>query len=89
MALGAPRSSILGLVLTSTTATLGIGIGVGLALSVVLSRTVASWTGGGGPRDPLTLMAAALLLVMVAAVACMFPAWRAATIDPMRALRTD
>ena len=89
MALGAPRSSILGLVLTSTTATLGIGIGVGLAISVVLGRTVASWTGGGGPRDPLTLLAAALLLVMVAAVACIFPAWRAATIEPMQALRTE
>ena len=42
------------------------------------------------PRhDPLTLLASALLLLLVAVAACVVPAWRAATIDPMRALRTE
>ena len=89
MALGAPRSSILGLVLSSTGATLGLGVGVGLALSLGLGRMVASWTGGGSPRDPGTLLAAAMVLLLVATAACVFPAWRAATIDPVQALRTE
>jgi len=88
MALGAQRASIIRLVLTSTAAMLGIGMTVGVALSIVLSRIVASWAGSSS-RDPLTLLASALLLVAVAAIACVFPAWRAATIHPMEALRTE
>jgi len=61
---------------------------VGLGLSVVLNRIVVPWAGGSS-RDPLTLLAAALLLLLVAAIACVLPAWRAATIDPMQALRTE
>jgi len=88
MALGAPRTSILRLVLASTGAMLGFGLAVGLALSVALNGLVASWV-KGSPRDPLTLSLSAILLLMVAVAACIIPAWRAATIDPMRALRTE
>ena len=88
MALGAPRASIVRLVLSSTGAMLGIGIAVGVTLSVLLNRVLTSWAGGSS-RDPITLLASASLLVFVAAVACIVPAWRAATIDPMRALRVE
>jgi ABC-type antimicrobial peptide transport system permease subunit len=88
MALGAPRDSVIWLVLSSTAATLGIGMAVGIGLSVVLSRLLTSWAGGNS-RDPLTLLAAALGLAFVATLACVLPAWRAASIDPMRALRTE
>ena len=88
MALGAPRASIVRLVLTSTGAMLGIGAALGLGLSVALNRLVVSWT-GGSLRDPLTLLASAALLFAVAAIACLLPAWRAATIDPIRALRVE
>jgi putative ABC transport system permease protein len=88
MALGASRLNVLRLVVGSTATMLGIGVFVGLGLSVALSRLVASWA-GGSPRDPLTLLAAAFLLVLVAAVACLVPAWRAATMDPMVALRYE
>lgn len=88
MALGAPRTSVVRLVLSSTAATLGAGIALGLVLSVVLSRIIASWAGGSS-RDPVTLFAAGAVLALVATVACLLPAWRAATIDPMRALRTE
>jgi putative ABC transport system permease protein len=88
MALGAQRSSVVRLVAGSTAATLGAGITVGFALSFVLSRVIASWAGGSS-RDPVTLIGAALLLVSVATVACLLPAWRAASIDPMQALRTE
>jgi predicted permease len=60
----------------------------GAGLGVILSRLVTAWAGGSS-RDPVTLFAAAAVLVFVAALACLFPAWRAASIDPMRALRTE
>jgi putative ABC transport system permease protein len=88
MALGAPRTSIIRLVLASTGAMLGFGLAIGLGLSVALNGLVASWV-KSSPRDPLTLLAAAAALLLVAVGACIVPAWRAATIDPMRALRTE
>jgi predicted permease len=88
MALGAPRTSIVRLVLASTGTMLGFGVAIGLALSVALNKVVVSWANGSS-RDPLTLLASALLLLLVAVAACVVPAWRAATIDPMRALRTE
>jgi predicted permease len=88
MALGAPRSSIVGLVLSSTGAMLGIGIVAGIVLSLLLDRVLTSWAGGSS-RNPLTLLASAAVLVLVAVVACTVPSWRAATIDPMKALRVE
>jgi len=88
MALGARPANVVQLVLGSTAATLGAGVGVGLILSVILNRVVASWAGGSS-RDPLTLVAAASILILVAGIACVLPAWRAASIDPMRALRVE
>jgi predicted permease len=88
MALGARPSSVVKLVLGSTAAMLSIGVAVGLTLSVILNRVVASWAGGSS-RDPVTLFVAAAILFLVAGIACVFPAWRAASIDPMRALRVE
>jgi predicted permease len=88
MALGAPRISIITLVLASTGAMLGFGVAAGLGLSVALNSLITSWV-NGSPRDPLTLLASAVILLLVAVGACIIPAWRAATIDPMRALRTE
>jgi len=88
MALGAPRANILRLVVSSTAVMLGAGVLVGLGLSVALSRVVGAWA-GGSPRDPLTLLTAALVLVLVSVVACVAPAWRAASVDPSVALRYE
>jgi predicted permease len=88
MALGARPRNVVQLVLGSTAATLGAGVAVGLTLSVILNRVVTSWAGGSS-RDPLTLVAAAFILILVAGIACVLPAWRAASIDPMRALRLE
>jgi predicted permease len=88
MALGARPGNVVRLVLGSTAATLGAGVAVGLILSVTLNRVVASWAGGSS-RDPVTLLAAASILILVAGIACVLPAWRAASIDPMRALRVE
>jgi predicted permease len=88
MALGAPRASIIRLVLASTGTMLGFGLAIGLVLSIALNGLVNSWVKGSS-RDPFTLLSSAILLMVVAIAACVVPAWRAATIDPMRALRTD
>jgi predicted permease len=89
MALGAPRANIVRLVAMSTAFVLSVGLLLGLGLSVALSKTVAAWAGGGSPRDPLTLLGSALLLIVVSAIACLVPAWRAATSDPVEALRYE
>jgi putative ABC transport system permease protein len=88
MALGAPRGSIVSLVLASTGITLAVGIVAGLGASLGLNRVLAAWSGGSS-RDPLTLLGSVSILILVALAACLAPAWRAATIDPMRALRTE
>jgi putative ABC transport system permease protein len=88
MALGAGRGSVVQLVLSSTGAMLGVGIAAGLIISAILGPLVSAW-GGGSLSQPLTLLGAALVLVLVAALACVLPAWRAASIDPMQALRVE
>jgi predicted permease len=88
MALGAQRANILRLVVSSTVAVLGAGVAAGVVLSVALSRTMSSWS-GGTPRDPLTLFGSSLLLMLVATIACLIPAWRAATVNPVVALRYE
>ena len=88
MALGAQRTDIIQLVLKSVAATVGVGIVLGLVLSIGLNKIVAHWVQSSS-RDPLTLIAVAVILVMIALLACLWPARRAATLDPMKALRTE
>ena len=89
MALGAPRTNILRLVISSTALMLAAGVAVGLVLSLALDHIIRAWAGGGSPRDPLTLLMSALILITVATIACVVPAWRAATVDPVVALRYE
>jgi predicted permease len=88
MALGAQREQIVGLVLRSVAGTVGTGIALGLALAIALNRIVAQWVQSSS-RDPLVLVAVAVVLVTIALLACLWPARRAASVDPMRVLRTE
>jgi predicted permease len=86
MALGAPRTHVLGIVFASTVTSVGCGMAAGLVLTLSLQRVLAHWAEGSS-RDPLVVVAAALLLSLVAVVACAVPARRASRVDPVTALR--
>jgi len=88
MALGAQRYDIVRLVLNSVGATVGLGMVVGLAVSIGLNKIVSHWVESSS-RDPLTLLVVALILALIALLACLWPARRAATLDPVKALRTE
>ncbi|HLY39645.1 MAG TPA: ABC transporter permease [Terracidiphilus sp.] len=88
VALGARRRDVLRLVALSAGTSVGIGIAAGLALSLSLNRLIAQWI-EGGTRDPFMILAVSLVLVAVAALACLIPARRATAIDPMVALRCE
>ncbi len=86
MALGAPRSHVLRIVFESMALSVGTGIAAGLVLTLSLQRVLAHWAEGSS-RDPLVVLAAALLLAAVALVASALPARRAARVNPALALR--
>ena len=87
MALGAPRTHVLCIVFASTVVSVGSGMVAGLVLTLSLQRVLAHWAEGSS-RDPLVVVAAALLLSLVAVVACVVPARRASRVDPALALRS-
>jgi len=88
-ALGATRGSILALVMRQGMALALIGVLVGLTGAMVASRAVVSLLFGISPLDPLTYSAVSLVLLVVSAIACLVPARRAASVDPMEALRAE
>jgi predicted permease len=89
VALGATSANILPRVVSvgMTPAFLGIGAGIGIALWG--SRVLSALLFETNRLDPSTFLAAPGLLLLVAALACIVPAWRAITIDPVRALRSE
>lgn len=62
---------------------------VGLAGAVALTRVLSALLFGVNPLDPLSMMGAAAVLALVAAIASWAPARRAAALDPAQALRAD
>jgi predicted permease len=88
MALGARQEDVLRLVLRSTARSVGAGLAAGVILSVALAQVIAAWTQETS-RSPLILAAVAALLAVAATAACLGPARRASTIDPVAALRYE
>ncbi len=89
MALGAQRSSVVYLVLADVLWLAGISVAVTIPLSLLFARMVRSQLFGVSPFDPVTLLAGTLLVALVALLAAMLPARRAASLEPMKALRTE
>jgi predicted permease len=88
MALGAQRGDVLRIVFASTLGSVGSGILAGLALTLAMNTILAKWAEGNS-RDPIILLAGALLLTLVSGIACAIPARHASEIDPMAALRCE
>jgi len=89
MALGANRGNVLGLVLRGALLQLGIGLVIGIPVALAGGRLLASQLYGVKSHDPLILGLASSVLAACALCAGFVPARRAASIDPMQALRTE
>ena len=89
MALGAKRSDVGRLILRRALTPVIFGLVVGLVVSFGVTRLVRGLLYGVEPTDPLSLAAGAIVLVLAAVLAAYVPAHRAATVDPMAALRTE
>jgi predicted permease len=89
MALGAARSGVVAMVLRGALWQLLIGLAIGIPAALIASHFMASLLYEVRTYDPLAFLGAILLLVVCATVAGFIPARRAASIDPMQALRTD
>ena len=89
VALGAERRNILQMVLGQGLTLAIAGAAVGLAGALVVSRLMAGLLYGVTPTDPLTFLGVAVLLIVVALLACYVPARRAIRVDPMVALRHE
>jgi putative ABC transport system permease protein len=89
MILGAPRHTVVRLVVAEGMRVSVAGVGFGVLAAAVLGRTLDSLVYGLAPHDPRTLTAVACVLVVVALFACWLPARRAAHVDPLTALRRD
>jgi len=89
MTLGAGRSDVLRQVFFEGGRLAALGLALGLIAALALTRLMASLLFGVKPADPLTLGAAAALLIFVAFAACYIPARRATRVDPIVALRYE
>ena len=89
MALGAQPGDVVRMVLREGLAMVAVGLAVGALATLFLARLLGTLLFGVSPLDPVTLLAAAVMLPLVALAACWLPARRAAKASPMAALRTD
>jgi predicted permease len=89
IALGAGRRAVLGLVLREAMRMVALGLALGLAGATIVRRLVEGIVFGIRPGDPLFLAAACVTMALTSLAAAYVPAARAASVDPMRTLRTE
>ena len=89
MALGARRAEVLKMVVGQGLALVGIGLVVGIGASIALGRLLSAYLYQTASTDPLALAAVSVTFLLGGVAACLGPAWRATTVDPMIALRAD
>jgi predicted permease len=88
LALGARTHDVVRIVLSGTSWTVGVGLLTGVVLCVAFDKIATRWVTESS-RDPMILGGVTALLITVAAIACLAPARRAASIDPMEAVRHE
>ena len=89
MALGAERRDVLFLIIRNAATLVGTGLLAGIACTWLVTRTLKSFLFGVSEHDPLTVISVCFLLVVCGIVAALVPARRAASMDPVQALRTE
>jgi putative ABC transport system permease protein len=89
IALGAQERSVVGAVIRSALAAALLGIGIGLVAAFAFTRTIASFLYDVSPADPITAVGVAAMLLVVSILAAFVPARRAASVDPVTALRAE
>jgi len=89
MALGAPRGSVLRMVVGQAMTLALVGVALGAAGAWVLTRLMQKLLFGVTPSDPVTFVAVSALLALVAAIAASVPGLRATRVDPVIALRSE
>jgi putative ABC transport system permease protein len=89
MALGASQNSVLGMVLGQGLLLVALGLVIGIVASLAAARVLQTYLYQTTPTDPLTFAAVAVAFVVAGTLACLGPAWRATTVDPMNALRAE
>jgi len=89
MALGAQRHEVLRMALAESLTVAAVGLALGIPASLAVARTLRSMVFGLSPNDPLTIGLALAGVAAVTLAAAIIPARRAASIDPMRALRME
>ena len=89
MALGAQKGDVVRAVLRDGASMTLPGVGIGLVAALALTRLMSAMLFGVKPTDVITFASVAVLLCVVALLACYVPARRAAALDPMQALRAE
>jgi putative ABC transport system permease protein len=89
LAMGAARMNVVAMVFRQAMWLVAVGIVLGVAGALAASRLLKTVTFGIRPGDPLVLVGACMILLITAAAAAYLPSMRAASVDPMRALRSE
>ena len=89
LALGAPRRRVLGMVLCQSLSFVAVGLFLGAGAALPLLPLIRALPAGAALFDPLALVVASTVLLMVATAACLVPAMRAARVDPLVVLKCE